>query len=72
MPRVAIGVEVEEAFLHCAKAFKRSSLWQPERWPEVDGLARPAQIWHDHMKLESLSVEAIQDWVDDDYENKLY
>jgi PPOX class probable FMN-dependent enzyme len=71
-PRIAIGVEVEEAFLHCAKAFKRSSLWQPEQWPELDGLARPAQIWHDHMHLESLSVEAIQDWVDDDYANKLY
>ncbi len=28
-PSLAIVVEVEEAFLHCAKAFKRSKLWQP-------------------------------------------
>lgn len=29
-PKVAILVRVDEAFLHCAKAFKRSRLWQPE------------------------------------------
>lgn len=29
-PKVAIRVRVDEAFLHCAKAFKRSRLWQPE------------------------------------------
>jgi PPOX class probable FMN-dependent enzyme len=29
-PRVAIVVEVAEAFLHCAKAFRRSRLWAPE------------------------------------------
>ncbi len=28
-PKVAIVVAVEEAFLHCAKAFKRSRLWDP-------------------------------------------
>jgi hypothetical protein len=29
-PKVAIRVAVEEAFFHCAKAFRRSRLWQPE------------------------------------------
>ena len=29
-PKVAIRVRIDEAFLHCAKAFKRSRLWQPE------------------------------------------
>jgi len=28
-PKVAIRVVVEEAFLHCAKALKRSKLWDP-------------------------------------------
>ncbi len=31
---VAIRVEVEECFFHCAKAFKRSKLWDPATWPE--------------------------------------
>jgi PPOX class probable FMN-dependent enzyme len=29
-PKAAIRVTVEEAFFHCAKAFRRSRLWQPD------------------------------------------
>lgn len=43
-PKVAIGVEVEECFLHCAKAFKRSGLWERERWPDVAGLPSMAKM----------------------------
>lgn len=69
-PKVAIGVEVEEAFLHCGKAFKRSALWRPDEWAEANGLATPARIWRDHMALD-LTVEDVQDFVDDDYTNNL-
>jgi hypothetical protein len=69
-PKVAIGVEVEEAFLHCAKAFKRSALWRPGDWPDRAGLASAAQIWRDHMALD-LTTEDVQDFVDEDYENNL-
>jgi uncharacterized protein len=69
-PKVAIGIEVEEAFLHCAKAFKRSALWRPEEWPETDGLARAAQIWRDHMALD-MTTQDVQEFVDDDYANNL-
>jgi PPOX class probable FMN-dependent enzyme len=31
---LAIRVQVEECFHHCAKAFLRSNLWKPETWPE--------------------------------------
>ena len=31
---LATRVHVESCFFHCAKAFKRSHLWQPESWPE--------------------------------------
>jgi len=30
---LAIRVHVESCFFHCAKAFKRSSLWKPDTWP---------------------------------------
>ena len=69
-PKVAIGVEVEEAFLHCAKAFKRSALWRPADWPDRAGLASAAQIWRDHMALD-MTTEDVQEFVDDDYENNL-
>jgi hypothetical protein len=29
-PTVAIVVQVAEVFLHCAKAFRRSRLWDPD------------------------------------------
>jgi hypothetical protein len=69
-PRVAIGMEVEEAYLHCAKAFKRSALWRPADWPDRQELASAAQIWRDHMALD-MTTQDVQDFVDDDYENNL-
>ena len=45
-PDVAVGMEVELAFLHCAKAFIRSRLWDPASWPEE--LPSPARIFRDH------------------------
>jgi predicted pyridoxine 5'-phosphate oxidase superfamily flavin-nucleotide-binding protein len=69
-PKVAIGVEVEEAFLHCAKAFKRSALWRPDEWPDTAGLAAAARIWRDHMALD-MTTREVQEFVDDDYANNL-
>ena len=31
-PRLAIIVKVSEVFLHCAKAFRRSHLWDPSHF----------------------------------------
>ncbi|GAA4846587.1 pyridoxamine 5'-phosphate oxidase family protein [Actinomycetospora corticicola] len=36
VPRLVLEVSVEEVFTHCAKAFLRSDLWEPEKWPEDD------------------------------------
>lgn len=33
-PLLALVVDVEEAFMHCAKAFVRSRLWHPDHWPQ--------------------------------------
>jgi PPOX class probable FMN-dependent enzyme len=60
---LAIGVEVEEVFLHCAKAFKRSGLWEPARWPDISGLVSSAKIFHDQVKIPGMTVE--------DYERRL-
>jgi hypothetical protein len=38
-PKVAIRVAVEEAFFHCAKAFRRSRLWQADA--QVDRTVMP-------------------------------
>ena len=59
-PRLAIGVEVEEVFLHCAKAFKRSSLWLPERWPDISGMASAACVFFDQTKPEGKTLADIE------------
>jgi hypothetical protein len=46
-PRLAIVVDVEEAFFHCSKCVIRSRLWQPEQWPDLDGLPRLSQTMVD-------------------------
>jgi PPOX class probable FMN-dependent enzyme len=70
-PKAVIGVELDEAFLHCAKAFIRSTLWDAGTWPERDGLARPAQIWKDHIGMPD-PLEEVEAWLADDYANRLY
>ncbi len=37
-PKLAIGVEVQQAFFHCVKSFRRSRLWTPDAWPAADAL----------------------------------
>ncbi|MCZ7642147.1 MAG: hypothetical protein M5U33_04600 [Pseudorhodoplanes sp.] len=29
-------VEIDEVYMHCARAFLRSGLWQPETWSDPD------------------------------------
>ena len=70
-PKVVIGVDLDEAFLHCAKAFIRSTLWDPSTWPDREGLARPAKIWKDHMNMPE-PLEEIEDWLAKDYATRLY
>lgn len=42
-PLLALVVEINQVFYHCAKAFLRSGLWQPETW-EPEAVPRRAII----------------------------
>ena len=45
-PQTALVVEVEQTFMHCARAFKRAGLWEPERWPDTAGVpSMQRMIW---------------------------
>ncbi len=57
LPITVLRVEAEEVFLHCAKAFLRSRLWDPASWPEKDALPSPGQMFKDHMQLPGMIVE---------------
>ena len=67
-PKVAIGVEVEECFLHCAKAFKRSGLWERERWPDVAGLPSMARMLWDQIEAKPAGHACVEDYERDQQE----
>ena len=71
-PLLGIGVEVQECFFHCAKAFKRSGLWQPETWSSRAGMASLAQILVDQIKPENTSVEELEKQIAESYATRLY
>ena len=58
-PEVAFGVDVAEVYIHCAKALRRSKLWDPTTWPEPDARPHPAQIIKDHVKID-VPTDAIE------------
>ena len=35
-PKLGIVVEIEEVYMHCARAFLRSGMWKPDTWPDPD------------------------------------
>jgi PPOX class probable FMN-dependent enzyme len=43
-PLLAMIVQVDQVFFHCAKAFMRSRLWQPESWPPAEELPSVAAL----------------------------
>ena len=52
-PKVVIRVAVEEAYLHCAKAFMRSRLWDPGRHVERASLPTMGRMINDQTGIES-------------------
>jgi len=71
-PLLGIGVQVEECFMHCAKAFKRSKLWDPDQWPDLTALAPAARMLLDHAKPEGMTVEQMERRLQEGYQKNLY
>jgi uncharacterized protein len=58
VPRIVLEVSVQEVFTHCAKAFLRSGLWDPDSWPEDDlpSIAQMAARTTDDMTLAEMEA----------------
>ncbi|WP_247232578.1 MSMEG_1061 family FMN-dependent PPOX-type flavoprotein [Telluribacter sp. SYSU D00476] len=72
IPTVGIGIDVEECYIHCAKSFKRSLLWDPFNWLEKDLLPKPASILAAHIKDPKLTEAQIAMGLKESYEKRLY
>lgn len=71
-PTLGIGVKVEECYMHCAKAFKRSQVWDSGTWPEEAALPSPPAIIADHVNSAEFTVEVVRQGIQESYEKRLY
>jgi PPOX class probable FMN-dependent enzyme len=71
-PAVAIGVEVDQCFLHCAKAFRRAHLWEPEHWPRADMLPSLASMLFDQIKPEGATLRDYERDIEEGNRQRLY
>lgn len=71
-PLLGIGVEVEECYVHCAKAFKRSQTWEAGSWLNQDLLPKVSKMLVAHVNREDFTEEIIAKGLKESYEKRLY
>jgi PPOX class probable FMN-dependent enzyme len=69
-PILAVVVEIEEIFYHCAKAFLRSDLWRPETW-QPDALPSRARLIKE-VEAPAESLEDLERHYGPEYAKKIY
>jgi len=71
-PDTGIGVAIDEVFLHCAKAFKRSQLWNPGQWPDPATVPSMARMLLDQARPEGMTLEDLEKRLQHGYTTQLY
>lgn len=51
VPQLGILVDIDEVFVHCARALLRARLWKPDTWPSDDDIPTLAAIWNEQKDL---------------------
>jgi uncharacterized protein len=69
-PILALEVAIDEVFYHCAKAFMRSKLWQPETW-DHEKIPSTARIAHALTRKDTPLAE-LEEYYGRAYADKLY
>ncbi|MFG1838780.1 pyridoxamine 5'-phosphate oxidase family protein [Micromonospora sp. NPDC049175] len=69
-PVLAVVVEIEQIFYHCAKAFLRSALWQPETWQPDLLPSRPRLI--KEVEAPAVSLEDLERHYGPEYAKNIY
>ncbi|GAB4068073.1 pyridoxamine 5'-phosphate oxidase family protein [Ancylobacter sonchi] len=57
-PATVLRVAVEEAYLHCAKAFMRSHAWDPAHFVPRDSLPSMGEMLRDQLRLATAETQA--------------
>lgn len=69
-PVLALEVTVEQVFFHCAKAFLRSGLWDPESW--TPGAVPPRAVIAKALERPEDTLEELQRYYGPTYADGLY
>ena len=75
IPKLAIVVEVREVFLHCAKAFRRSHLWDPAHFQNRSEMPSLSKIIMDQTigaPDDEVEMRKLDDELEDDYKKSMY
>lgn len=70
-PQLAIMLRVEDLYLHCAKAFLRSSVWDPATWPDRAEIPTMGRMMKDQLAL-AVSAEELDAYLDNSSATTLY
>ncbi len=72
-PKAAIGVTVTQQYMHCAKAFRRSQLWDPQTWPDRATLPTLGCILRDQIPtLPSVPADQLDSLLEAGYTKTLW
>ena len=70
-PRSVMVVSINAVYMHCAKAFLRSALWNPESWPPRDAMPTLGEILKDQLAL-PVTVEESDQRLDESYAKSMW
>jgi PPOX class probable FMN-dependent enzyme len=70
-PQLAVVVEIETIFFHCAKAFLRSKLWEPETWDPEAAVPRRA-VLAQRLERPDTPLAALDAYYGERYQEVLY
>lgn len=71
-PILAVVVDIEDLFFHCAKAFLRSGLWRPETWDPDGVVPRRAVIAH-QVEASQMTIDELDSYyAPENYSRGLY
>lgn len=68
-PKVAIVVQIDELFGHCAKAFRRGRVWEPASWSSGSEAPDLAEIYS--CQFDSIDAVEMRSTIDDIYTSDL-
>lgn len=71
-PILALVVDIDDLFFHCAKAFMRSGLWKPETW-DPEALVPRRAVLASRVEPNEMSIEQLDDYyAPENYAKGLY